>query len=571
MFLCKKTPFNLSIFLILFTLLSPWQFIYANRVATGSTINIKILGINDFHGHISSGELLNEQPVGGAAVLAAYLKKAQAEVDGRVILTIMGDLVGASPPSSGLLQDEPSILFINSLGNKYCSTKNRKNPLCNIVATLGNHEFDKGQKAMRDLIYGTDRPPADHWIDLPHYPGATYPYISANIIDATTEKPLFPPYIIKLVDGIPIAFIGAVLKNAPDSMFPENAKGITFLDEATSINRYIPEIKAKGAQIIIVIIHEGGNQAHYEGPTRNNTKVEGSIKEIINKLDDEVDVVMGGHTHQFLNAFLPNHHGVNILVTQANSFSTSFAEVTLQVDRITHQLIHKSAQIITTYADRWPGTTPDEQTRELVQLAENKVAATVNAYVGTTEDNLSRTPNNDGESNLGNFIADAYRIKMNDDIGITNLHGIRSNLQRGSVTWGALYSVLPFSNHLVSISLTGKDIYDLLEQQWTGAYPNILQISGIRYTYDPRQPPGHKIILVQHQDHPLILEKTYTIATTNYLASGNGFFSVMKRGTIIKRGASDLETVIAYIRQLPQPFTSLIDGRIKKEFEALRD
>lgn len=430
-----------------------------------STLLIKILGINDFHGQISAGRFLNDEPVGGAAVLASYLKQAQYGMEDRTLISIIGDQVGASPPASGLLHDEPTILFTNSLANEFCSTQDRMNPQCNIVATVGNHEFDNGQQAMMELIYGREFPPTDSWIPLAYYPGAVYPYISANIVDAQTQTPRFPPYTIKLVHGIPIAFIGALLKDAADIMFPKNAEGIKFLDEATAINQYIPEIKAKGAKIIIVLIHEGGSQTPYEGNTPSDAAVAGEIKSIVHHLSNDVDVVMCGHTHQFLNAYIPNRHGKKILVTQANSYSASFAEVNLEIDINSKKIQKKYARIITTYANRWPGTMPDEPTQQLVKLAEDKVAPIVNSYLGTSQTPLLRKQNKEGESNLGNLVADAYRTIMGTDIGLTNLHGLRDDINPGVITWGNVFSVLPFSNDVVSITLTGDDMYDLLEQQ----------------------------------------------------------------------------------------------------------
>ncbi|KTD52751.1 bifunctional metallophosphatase/5'-nucleotidase [Legionella quateirensis] len=544
-------------------------FAVLNAADIPSTINpplidIKILGINDFHGQISTGRMVKNEPVGGAAVLAAYIKQAQAGMEDRTIITIMGDQVGASPPSSGILHDEPSILFTNSLGNTHCSTEARMNPQCNIVATVGNHEFDKGQKAMFDLIYGTDNPPTDNWISLPNYPGAAYPFISANIVDEKTEKPLFPPYVIKTIHGVPVAFIGAVLKNAAGSMFPDNAKGVKFLDEARTINQYVPKMKAQGAQIIIVLIHEGGNQAPYEGDTKTNSHVEGGINEVIEQLDDDVDVVMAGHTHQFLNAYIPNHHGVNILVTQAYSYSAAIAEVTLKVDAKSHKVKQKSARIITTYANRGPGTQPDEKALQLVKLAEDTVEPIINSYIGTAQNTLSRKQNNEGESNLGNLVADAFKAEMDADIGMTNPSSMRDDIKSGIVNWGHVYAVLPFGNTIVNVTLTGQDLYDLFEQQWMGPYDNMLQISGLTYSYDPAKPVGHKVITIHHQNKPLIKSKTYTIATNNFLATGGGVFSVMARGTIIKVGESDQDTVMNYIKKLPQPFTATIEGRIQR-------
>lgn len=533
--------------------------------AHAETIHLKILGLNDFHGQISTGRTVKNEPVGGAAVLAAYLKQAQDGMEDKTVISIMGDQVGASTPSSGLLHDEPSILFTNTLANSYCSAKNTMNPLCNIVATLGNHEFDQGQQAMMNLIYGTNSAPFDHWIPLDIYPGATYPYISANIVDTKTETPLFPPYVIKSVGGVSIAFIGVVTKNAADSMFPSNAEGVKFLDEASTINRYVPEVRAAGAEIIVAIMHEGGNQIPYEGDTRSNTKVEGSILHIVDQLDDHIDVVMGGHTHQFLNAYLPNHNGVKMLVTQANSYSASFAEVNLDVDSESHQIKRKSARIITTYANRWPGTNPDPTAQKIVDFAESKVGPIINQQVGNTLHPITRKQNEDGESTMGNFTADAMRFEMDADIGLSNLHGLRDDIKAGNITWGNLYSVLPFSNRIVKVSLTGQEIYELFEQQWDSGYANILQISGIKIVYDDKKPVGHRINDIQYQGASLNKDQRYSIATSDFIAAGGGIFSVMKKSQLLKIGDNDHETLAHYVKQFNQPLMVLIEGRIKKQ------
>lgn len=526
-------------------------------------IRLKILGINDFHGQISTGRFADGEAAGGAAVLASYLKEGRANIADNTIITLMGDLVGASPPESALLNDEPSIVFINSLANAYCTSQDRMNPQCNIVATLGNHEFDQGQKSLFDLIYGTNKAPTEQWYPSAQYQGAVFPYISANIISEESQRPLFPPYVIKQINGISIAFVGAILKDAAALSFPANVKGIKFLDEAEAINTYLPEIKAQGADIVIVLIHEGGTQKPYEGPTQQDTQVNGAIKEIIYHLNDEVDVVMAGHTHQFLNAFLPNHHGKQVLVTQANSYSTSFSEITLDVDAENHQLKNKTARIITSYANHGFGKTPDAQTQELVRLAEDKVAPIIQEPIGTNLYPLLIEPNAAGESNFGNLVADAYKTAMGADLAFQNLHGIRADISEGTITKGTIYAALPFTNRLLLVSLTGQDIYDVLEQQWEAVHPNILQISGISYSYDERKPLGKKIQLVQLANKPLIKEQVYTVALTDYLASGSGVFSVLKRSKILKHGDMAHQVLIDYIKSIPQPVRATIDERIK--------
>src|SRR5262249_31209906 len=151
----------------------------------------------------------------------------------RTFLVHAGDHVGASPPESALFQDEPSIAFFNLLGNRHCSYADRMHPRCNLVGTPGNHEFDEGQVEMLRLIRGgTHR--SGPFVEDP-YRGARFPYISANVVDTGTGLPILPPFVIKEVAGIRLAFIGAVLKETPAVVPPTGVAGLRFLDEATSI------------------------------------------------------------------------------------------------------------------------------------------------------------------------------------------------------------------------------------------------------------------------------------------------------------------------------------------------
>ncbi len=533
---------------------------YASAASTDVT-TIKLLGINDFHGQIVDGRKSGSHPVGGAAVMASYFKK---EMDDNTVIALMGDQVGASTPASSLLNDEPTILFFNSLGNSHCTPQTRLDPACNIVATVGNHEFDKGQKNLFEMINGRDTAPTNNWIPLPHYPGASFPYISANIVDATTGKPLFQPYIIKNVNGTRIAFIGAILKDAPSVIMPTRIQGIKFLDEADTINQYLPKIKAQGVNIVVVIIHQGGQQNAYEGPTRDNSNITGDIVNIVNRLDDGVDVVMAGHTHQFLNGFLNNKSGNKVLVTQAYSYSAAFAEVTLHVDNKTHSVMDESASIINTYADQAPGNAPDADTVKLIQYAKDKTDPMVNQHIGDLQNPLSKNPNAAGESELGDLITDAMRANVHADISFMNAGGIRANLDAGNVTWGTLAAVQPFSNQVVELALTGDDIRTLLEQQWTTARSSVLGVSGLAYSYDSSKPIGQRVLTITHDGQPLDSKKTYMVATNDFLALGGDGFTVLESASVIKSGDTDLNALISYIESLPQPFSAKIEGRIQQ-------
>ena len=95
--------------------------------------------------------------------------------------------------------------------------------------------------------------------------------------------------------------------------------GLKFLDEADAINSYVPALQAQQVRAIVVLLHQGGWQRFYPGPTRPDATVSGPVVDIVNRLDDEIDVVLSGHTHRFTNALLKNQHGKEMLVTQAYS------------------------------------------------------------------------------------------------------------------------------------------------------------------------------------------------------------------------------------------------------------
>lgn len=196
---------------------------------TESWVRFKILGFNDFHGQLEPRTLFG-RPAGGAAVLASYLEEKTEESENGAFIVHAGDHVGATPPVSALLQDEPSISFLNMLGNAYCDNKLRQeaddehhrfsqwsNPRCNLVGTLGNHEFDEGVDEMLRLIKGGIHENGPY-LD-PEYDGAHSPYVIANVVYKNSGKPVLPPYVIKRVRGIPVAFIGAVLKETPTIIF----------------------------------------------------------------------------------------------------------------------------------------------------------------------------------------------------------------------------------------------------------------------------------------------------------------------------------------------------------------
>ncbi|MGD9503462.1 MAG: 5'-nucleotidase C-terminal domain-containing protein [Syntrophobacteraceae bacterium] len=510
-----------------------------------SNLKVKLLAINDFHGQLSP-KTVSSRPAGGAAVLASYLEAAQAGMEDRSIIISAGDFVGASPANSALLQDEPSIMFLNALANAYCS--NRMNPRCNMVATVGNHEFDEGVDELERLIYG------GNYADGPYlenpYSGAHFPYVAANVIVTATGETLLPPYVIKTVRNTPIAFIGAVLKDTPSIVAPAGVAGLAFLDEADAINSYIPAIKAKGVKAIVAIIHQGG----------------ADVSSIVSRLDGEVDVVISGHTHAYTDSTVNNAAGNPVLVTQAYSAGTAFADITLEISPYTKDIVTKSAVITTTWGDAGAGLTPDGEVASIVAEADNAVADAVNVVIGQAAGDITRTQNAAGESALGNLIADGQRLYEGTDFAFMNPGGIRADIYAGNVTWGALFTVQPFGNQMVRMTMTGQQIYDVLAQQWaTPASPKMLQISGLTYfwTYNGSGVAG-TITSVLKDGVPIDKSATYTVTTNNFLAGGGDNFTVFKSGLDQVVDAADIDVLVSYVKGLSQPFNAAIEGRITR-------
>ncbi len=240
-----------------------------------------------------------------------------------------------------------------------------------------------------------------------------------------------------------IAFIGADTMTTPQLTNAANVEGVTFLDEADSINRYIPEIQKQGVHAIIVLLHEGGNQTPYDGPTRANGNVSGRVTAIIPRLDPAVDVVLSAHTHEFTNAYLANAGGKPVLVTQAYMYSRGYADVDLTIDRASGEIVGKSARIIPAYADQPPVTSPDPAAAALLAAAQNAVAPVENRTIGVAALNITRDQDRAGESAMGDLVADGERAAMNTDVGFDTSADIFSDLSRGTITWNDLYAAQP--------------------------------------------------------------------------------------------------------------------------------
>ncbi|HEY3268561.1 MAG TPA: 5'-nucleotidase C-terminal domain-containing protein [Armatimonadota bacterium] len=495
--------------------------------ALAENVPVRILALNDFHGHVQADRTVTvnglKQPAGGAAWIASLVRRERAQRP-NALLVEAGDMAGGSPPISALFQDEPTVEFLNLSG-------------CD-VGTLGNHELDEGMpEALRLWKGGVHR--SSRYYPKP-FPGAKFPIICSNLVDARSGRTFFPPYVVKKVSGVKIAFIGAVTEELPNAVAAKSMQGIRELKPAFAINRSVKELQKWGVHAFVVLVHEGGNQERGGALT-------GAIVDLVKALDKDVDVVVSAHSHQFTNARIGR-----VLVTQARWAGTSIARIDLTVDRGSDDIVSKSADILDVLHTNLP---PDKAVEAMVAGYDKLAGPRINKVVGETAA-LAKQPGRD-ESGLGNLIADAQREAVGADIAFMNPGGIRADLPEGTVTWGQAYAVQPFGNQVVTLNLTGAQVRAVLEQQWRPDGNTMLPVSGITYTYDPAAEIGHRVTTITGPDgKPLDDAANYTVAMNSFLAGGGDGFTALK-DIAAKPGPNDLDALLAYIAAHPRIAPSL--------------
>ncbi len=298
------------------------------------TIDVQILAINDLHGQLEppSGKMVigyyeTGTPIsvnaGGVEYLATYIKNLSSENPNTFVVSA-GDNIGASPLISALFHDEPTIKALNMMGFDF--------------SAVGNHELDEGLDELIRIQKGGCHP--SRWLlGNSSFKGAKFQFLAANIVNETTNAPVFPAYKVTYVKGVPIGFIGVALKDTPSIVTPSGVKGLKFLDEAGTINKYVKKLKHMGVKTIVVIIHDGGYQTGLYNESRN---MSGPILDVVNATDPEVDAFITGHTHQAYNAVIDGR-----IVTQAGSAGRVLTDIDLIISKKTHDVVkEKSRNII---------------------------------------------------------------------------------------------------------------------------------------------------------------------------------------------------------------------------------
>jgi 5'-nucleotidase len=543
----------------------------------GGVAEGNLLSYNDFHGAIDpptgSGAAVNGVPAGGVEYLATWLERLRAEArsDGRRSLTVgAGDLIGATPLVSAAFHDEPTIELMDLVGLE--------------ISSVGNHEFDEGVAELLRIDRGGCHP-VDGCFDDDGFDGAKFTYLAGNTISKSTGRPILPPATVRMVDGVPVGFVGLTLEGTPGIVNPAGIASVEFRDEVEMANKWASVLRKRGVKAMVLLLHEGGTQAAPAGGpapgVSDCANFSGPVVDIVAGLPKEFGLVVSGHTHRFYRCALPNAAGAQTVVTSAGSNGQLITDIDYAVDRRTGRFAEITARNVVVEngvpdgAGGWlqdpPGTfvrnpeLVDPEAKALADRYRAAVAPIANRVVGAISADIVRDAGPNGESPLGDVIADAqlaYTADAGADLALMNPGGVRASLSfdsspggeaAGEVTYGEAFTVQPFNNLVVTQTFTGAQLKEVLEQQFIGyagqTTQRILQPSaGLTYSYDTRLPAGERVTDLALNGTPIDPAAQYQVTTNDFLANGGDGFTTLTAGTgrVIAPGF-DIDALVAYL------------------------
>lgn len=442
-----------------------------------------ILSVNDFHGN-----LMESDEVPGLAKLAAVLKNEKKQAEGKAVLLSAGDMLQGSVESN-LTLGAPVIAAMNALEFD--------------AMALGNHEFDWGIETLQK-----------------RNSGALFPFLAANMVD---EKAMLAshvkPYTIVRRNGLKLGIIGLTTPQTKTIANPKFMEGITFTDGAQTVNKLVPELKAKGADLIVVLAHMGSVSA--EDGTEN-----GEIIELAKQVTD-VDLIVSGHTHQLVNTKV---NGIPIV--QAGKNGIAYSKVNITYDKKAKKVVSVMPEIMQIEKDK---VEADLEFANYIEYIDTRVSHLKNEKVGEVAVDLWH--NRYAESLLGQYVTDVIRKHEQVDFAVVNGGGLRHEIAKGFVTKGDLYAAIPFDNIVVKTSITGREMKNLLEYGLGNNGYGLLQFSGVSVTFDSSQAEGSRIVqILLPNGKPMDPATEYTIATIDFVAAGGDGFTVFKDKQVVSTG-----------------------------------
>lgn len=472
-------------------------------------IRVTLLHVNDVY-QISP---LDKGTRGGLARLATLKKRIQADSP-HTFLTLGGDTLSPSVASNAF-RGEQMIATWNAAGLDF--------------AVLGNHEFDFGPDILKTRMQES-----------------RFTWLAANVRDKSNSA-LLPHTLsedLRSIGSIKVGFLGVITTSTAQSSNP--GPQLRFDDAIVEARRAAGRLRAKGASIVVALTHLD--------MAEDRKLAELGI----------ADVILGGHDHELMQTLVGRTP-----IFKAGSDARFAARIDLFVDTTTRRVTHMDWQILPIDA----GLTEDPETAQVVAHFENRLSGLLDKPAGESAVALDarQESNRSGETNLGNWLADIYRLRTQADVALVNGGSIRSNTRfpAGKLSRRDILSILPFENPILKLKVTGKVLREALEHglsqvaesKESGRFP---QVSGLRYSYRPSNPSGARLVSVTINGQPLDDAQTYSLAVNGYMARGGDGYQMLKDQPFLiapENALSETAEVIETL-QTDSPIAPKIDGRI---------
>ncbi|HEU4565280.1 MAG TPA: 5'-nucleotidase C-terminal domain-containing protein [Gemmatimonadaceae bacterium] len=464
---------------------------------------LRVVSTNDFHGALLPRADSRGTMRGGAAYVAAAIERARAECDsGCAFLLVDGGDMMQGSPASNLAFGRPVMALYGRLGYA--------------AAALGNHEFDWGQDTLRARMRQ-----------------ARFRILGANVRYADgRDVEWIPDDTLVERGGLKVGIIGVASVVTASTTRAVNVRGLRFDDPAPIIDERARAMRARGADFVVVLAHDGA----FCG-ANGRTSCGGEIVDIARRIREPVDLIVSGHTHSLIESVV---NGIPIMQARSNGTAIGVAD-----------LVPGGEGAVEVRDILTDSLRPDPAVDSLVRGARDAVAARTEARIATL---ATAMPRRGDQYALGNLIADAQRWAGKADVAIMNNGGIRTGLPAGTVTWGQLFEVQPFGNTLHRMTVLGADLRAYLERELDGRAPDV-HVSGVVIRVDPARPAGERITsLATAAGRAMDPARRYTLVMNDFMATGRNGAALAKRAlTHETLDLADLDAFVNYLRAATQP------------------
>ena len=529
---------------------------------------LRVIAFNDLHGNLESAALTLPHPdpanpaqalrvaVGGAAHQAGLVRALRASAAHSVVVT-SGDSIGGTPLVSALFWHESTIDVLNRMGVD--------------VAAPGNHEFDAGVAELQRVLGGgcRDAKAGDTAVScaLGRHEGAKFPHVAANILKADGST-LFAASWVRDYGGVKVGFIGATTESTPTIVVPSGIAGLRFIDEADAINAEAARLQALGVQALVAVIHEGGNTGEPGSTMEWNdggcANRRGAIFDIERRLSPAVDVVLSGHSHQGYRCVIDGRP-----VMQAVALGRGLSVLDLVLDPKTRDVdrarsLHRNlitAQEPAPYAAALRSAQPDADLAARVAAYAERARPLAERTVGRIGGSFNSGANN-GDMSAGRLIADAQWAATRapnrgaSEFALMNAGGVRAGLAcrgtpPGAVSFGDVFTMQPFGNSLVVMTLTGAQLQALLESQpRAGA---LIPSSSIRWVWRANAAPGQRVHDLRINGQPVTAARDVRFTVNSFMAEGGDGYALLRQGRNRLGGELDIDALISFMGGVPSP------------------